>query len=425
MESLIDTDSSQYVSSLLATLKSSFVDEHLAQIVASAKSQYPESTPEQDAWEKLTLLEIKLGELESSIANYEQAFTSYQYAITLNKSFEKARSTVLDALYARIKDRFVLLYRSLHGEDEATFSATLQPEKAGLNFEVDFYGRSMNPPHALHSEGHQDSMGLCLYLALAEELTKDIIDLVILDDVMMSVDSDHRQRACQILSKMFPNRQFLITTHDKTWARQLQDEGVITPESKIEFVDWSIENGPKINRESDMWAKIKEDMKSADVPAAAQKLRRGSEEFFETVCDYLQTRVVYKSSHQWVLGDYLTPTMSKFKELLKDAVAVAESWDDLDAVERLREVDTIREQIYKRVNIEQWAINTNVHYNSWANFSQEDFQPVVEAFQDLHGLFRCSQCSGILRIVKNDLTQTGLACNCGKTYWNLSKKKEN
>ena len=57
-----------------------------------------------------------------------------------------------------------------------------------LNLEVGFYGRGTFPPHAFHSEGHQDSMGLCLYLALAERLTEGLIDLIILDDVVMSVD---------------------------------------------------------------------------------------------------------------------------------------------------------------------------------------------------------------------------------------------
>ena len=55
----------------------------------------------------------------------------------------------------------------MHKPDEPDFSAELKPEEAALNLEVDFYGRGKYPPNAMHSEGHQDSMGICLWLALS------------------------------------------------------------------------------------------------------------------------------------------------------------------------------------------------------------------------------------------------------------------
>jgi recombinational DNA repair ATPase RecF len=65
-------------------------------------------------------------------------------------------------------------------------------------------------------------MGLCLYLALSEQLNKGLMNLTILDDVVMSVDADHRRELCHLLAKSFPDQQFIITTHDKTWANQLK-----------------------------------------------------------------------------------------------------------------------------------------------------------------------------------------------------------
>ncbi len=116
------------------------------------------------------------------------------------EEFEAARNEVLGRLYDQIKDRFVGLYRQLNGSHEDNFSASLRPEEAGLLLEVDFYGRGTHPPHALHSEGHQDSMGLCLYLALAERITHGVIDVVMLDDVVMSVDAEHRRQVCHLLA---------------------------------------------------------------------------------------------------------------------------------------------------------------------------------------------------------------------------------
>ena len=113
--------------------------------------------------------------------------------------FQNARDAVLGALYDSIRERFEELYQQLHQSDESEFKASLEHDGAGLTLEVDFHGRGKYPPLALHSEGHQDSMGLCLYLALAERLTKGTIDFIILDDVVMSVDADHRRELCRLL----------------------------------------------------------------------------------------------------------------------------------------------------------------------------------------------------------------------------------
>ena len=112
-----------------------------------------------------------------------------------------SRDEILGDLYNGIRDRFVELYRDLHQEDEGNFEATLQLSEASLDFEVDFHGRGTHPPHALHSEGHQDSMGVCLFLALSEKLTHGEISLIVLDDVVMSVDKSHRRKLCGVLGK--------------------------------------------------------------------------------------------------------------------------------------------------------------------------------------------------------------------------------
>ena len=197
------------------------LENKIEKIYKIIKQKYPETTPEQTAWDTLTRLEENLKFLEKFRSDLEKVNLSYIRASTLEYEFEQSRDFILQKLYDEIRDRFVDLYKQLHGEDEKGFQANLKPDGAALNFEVDFYGRGPHPPHALHSEGHQDSMGLCLYLALAERLTGGFIDMTILDDVVMSVDSDHRRELCHLISTAFPDRQFLITTHDKAWANRI------------------------------------------------------------------------------------------------------------------------------------------------------------------------------------------------------------
>ena len=72
--------------------------------------------------------------------------------------------------------------------------------------------------------------------------------------------------------------------------------------------------------------------------------------------------------------------MGRYKELLKLAKKTAQSWKNDQFVE-FEELDRIRKSVFIRSNAEIWAINPNVHYNTWANFSKKDFIPVAEAFQ--------------------------------------------
>lgn len=389
---------------------------------SALRTKYPEVAPEQTAWDRLTRLEENLKSLEKAEIGHRAVELHRQRADKLLTTFQATRDRILGQLYQDVRDRFVLLYKQLHEIDEAHFTARLEPEGAGLNFEVDFYGRGSHPPHAFHSEGHQDSMGLCLYLALCEHLTTGFIDLVILDDVVMSVDAEHRRQVCRLLVEHFPTRQFIITTHDRTWASQLKSEGVVDSRGTVEFYNWTIEAGPQVNHEVDLWERIVDDLRKNDVPAASARLRRGLEQFFSTTCESLRAPVTFKLSGKWELGDLMPAALGQYRKLLKSAKKAAQSWGrslDFDGLKVLEETAI---SIFLRAGIEQKDLNLNVHYNEWANFTAPDFQPVVEAFQDLCGIFVCQQCGAVIRLVLQDMTPSSLRCNCGAFNWNLIAK---
>ena len=72
---------------------------------------------------------------------------------------------------------------------------------------------------------------------------------------------------------------------------------------------------------------------------------------------------------------------------------------------------------------EKWAINANVHYNEWADFDLNDFEPVVEAFQDLFRVFQCENCEGMIHVSMRGNNAEAVRCNCGSFNWNLMGKK--
>ena len=401
-------------------------DDILDKFEEDIKSLFPKATPEQNAWDNLTKLTERLKILEEAQIQKDKKSIELEKAKTIGTSYVKARDVILDGLYDNIKSRFVSLYQEMHGEDEKDFSAVFSPKDAGLNLEVDFYGRGMHPPHALHSEGHQDSMGVCLFLALSEHLNEGIIDLTILDDVVMSVDIGHRRSFCKVLSNNFPNKQFIITTHDSTWANQLRGEGLVNRKQMLKFYDWNVDTGPRIHYEADMWARIEEDLSKDDISAASAKLRNGLEEFTRYVCHNLNARVPYRLDDGGSLGDFLPSAIGTYKELLSKAKKAANSWNRQEDLIRLKQIDEEATKIIKMASIEQWTINKTVHYNAWAQLSKEDFIPVVQAFRKLcDSVFACdvSGCESVLKVTYDGAKVNGVRCKCGNMNWNLIEKK--
>lgn len=413
---------------LLSQKKTNFIAEGselisaLDNCILEIKKNTPDLTQEQKAWENLIRIEENLNSLAKSQMELEKMQTASIWANHLHDVFINSRDTVLGEIYASIKNRFVELYNAIHSSDETTFNTSFVPDGAGLKLEVDFLNKGFHPPHALHSEGHQDSMGLCLYLALSEKLASNLINLVILDDVVMSVDAGHRKQVCSMLKQFYPNRQFLITTHDRTWASQLKGEGVVTKKDMFEFYDWKIEIGPSINTTIDIWDKISENIQKDNITIAAAILRRGLEELFSNICDSLQAPVKFRLDQRWDLGDLLPAGLARLKELLKKAKDSASTWNQKSNLEVITQFENQLEKIYSRTNMEQWAININVHYNNWTNFSKQDFIPVVQAYQDLSALFVCNNCNSLLTLIMDKNQPDSLKCKCGTINWNLKKK---
>ncbi len=398
------------------------IEDALGKTVTAVKKKLPGSSPQEMAWESLIRLHENLKSLENTIKDLQESELACNRATVLSDQFLAARDDTLDDLYNRIREKFVSLYRKLHSEDEANFDASFKPEGAGLNLEVDFYGKGKYPPHALHSEGHQDSMGLCLFLALAEKLTHGILETVILDDVVMSVDSDHRKHICNLLTEGFPHTQFIITTHDRYWMNELKAERVVNTSEIVQFSDWNISTGPQVTYELDLWEKIEADLKLNKVEEAAAKLRRGLEQELSGVCDALHAEVRFRLDGRVELGDLLPAAVGRYKNLLKAAKNAAHSWGDDKSSTSIEELEKIRANIVNRSSMEQWAINPNVHYNNWATASPKEFGEVVAAFKDLCFMFRCLSCDTLLTLSKKGAGLASLSCSCGKISLNLQTK---
>jgi len=398
--------------------------EPLESVSKQAREANPEATPDQKAWGLLSEIAAKQTLVDRAAAELAASRDLAARATAVKDAFITAKNDVLTGLYDSVRDRFVGLYVGLHGEDgEEAFRAELEQEDTGIRFEVDFFERGLHPPHALHSEGHQDSMGICLYLALAEQVNKGVIGITVLDDVVMSVDIGHRKRLCRVLKQEFPETQFIITTHERVWAHQLRSEGVVQSPNLVQFCGWSVDTGPRLNN-PDVWKRIDECLVQDDVRGAASYLRGAMEEFFAGTCEDLQAKVVYQSTAQYTLGDLLPAAWSAYSRLLKSAKAAAQSWGDQATFDRLQEVHSVAVQCYSATGAEQWAVNKAIHFDSWYTLGQEDFRDVVRSMQNMCEQFLCSKCGGTIHLALSDHRPVAMRCSCQNISWNLESKSK-
>ena len=162
--------------------------------------------------------------------------------------------------------------------------------------------------------------------------------------------------------------------------------------------NWTLKEGPQFKQSEDPWKQIRGNIDSEDIPAAAAKLRRTSEEYFSNVCESLQVETKHKENSGYDLGELLPPAISKYNELLIKAKKAAQSWGRKEEVKKLSRIHNESKEIIKESEVEKWTINANVHYNSWADFTPNEFRPVVDTFERLFKIFKCPECGNLLHL---------------------------
>jgi len=165
-------------------------------------------------------------------------------------TFNRVKNREIQTVYDELRSDLADYYDFLHPEEgHGVVQLTMDPRKRGSSeLQMGFYERALEDPRAFSSEGHLDSLGLCLFLAFANRFNGDW-PLLVLDDVVTSVDAAHKQRVADLLFQRFGDRQLFITTHDARWfvdlGRAQRDSGNSST-SNLVIESWSLEAGPQL-----------------------------------------------------------------------------------------------------------------------------------------------------------------------------------
>lgn len=137
---------------------------------------------------------------------------------------EEERRRFSDDILAKIAAEVGRIYELVHpGEGLNKISLELDPNKrASLEIGASFCSETDAPPQAYFSDSHLDTLGLCVFIALGA-LDGPENTILVLDDVLASVDEPHVERLIEMLyAEAIKFRHCLITTHYRPWKQKLR-----------------------------------------------------------------------------------------------------------------------------------------------------------------------------------------------------------
>ena len=388
----------------------------------AAINALPDTSAEDQAREYLIVAQDRYEKLLMATKGAKEVDARRNVAEKILKHYNDTCTKVLEGIFEKVATDFTNYYRVINRDDEDKFVGSLKAAPAKLNFDVDFYGRGLFPPGAYHSEGHQDGMGLCLYLALMKHTLGDKFTFAVLDDVLMSVDAGHRRDVCRLLKTEFPNTQFILTTHDRIWLQYMKTEQLIARSQS--FGGWTVDAGPRVWDDDDIWVEIQNELDKNDVAKAAALLRRYLEYTATILADKLRARVEFSGDARYDLSDLLPHVLKEWKKRLENGEKSAQSWKRAEEKVKIANLRAKAKVLVAKTNTEEWAINPSVHFNKWENFQAYEFKDVVDAFKGLLEHLRCANadCRSYLYVSPHKGPAAVLRCDCGETSINLKVK---
>ncbi|MGC4827231.1 AAA family ATPase [Micromonospora arida] len=353
-----------------------------------------------DAWEKLDARTVDL---------IQQLRTTYRQLAQLKRQLEKDLNLLNPVAYPAQAQQLRTILRGVGTELTKSFLAVtrarhvdrieVQFGRSGpvsIDIVVAFTNGRFCYPKQVFSEGYCDLLALLFFLAVAKEAaSRGQAKVLVLDDVLQSVDSGIRLGALGHLLQEFKDWQLVLTVHDRLWLEQLR---VLLAQHGRPFIEhhiqsWTFETGPQLAAGgSQPAALVRGVLATGDATTICAVAGRQLERLCQEISMRLNVKVTRRLDDKYTLGDLWGPCA---KELKKTSVrAVVES---LELRQHLRNM-------------------VGAHQNQWAaSLPLSDAVTFAEDVAALLDAMYCTTCEGW--VTRNhQLT----VCRCGMVALRLA-----
>lgn len=264
------------------------------------------------AFEVIALLS-KRNDLEKQIEDIKKHL---EISKTIAETFSQMKKEAIENIFDEINSLADEYYEFIHEDDDLKGLNFGVKSSRGITMSIVF-GDDASDPRSYASEGHIDSLGLCIFLAFVKKFNR--FNFIVLDDIISTVDLEHKERIIRLLLEKFQDFTFIITTHNKLWFEQLKR---LTRSYNLQhdftFLDikgWDKDDGPLMSRNNTEKKRIQRYIEDDDAEAAGNAVRRHLEYVFNEICKLNGIPLPIKP--RYTINDYYSPCINHFKKMTK------------------------------------------------------------------------------------------------------------
>lgn len=320
---------------------------------------------------------------------------------------EAKRKSYVEGILADIAQEVDNLYQKIHPQKEiGGIKLKLDENQRGsLVYGVAFGGKQDVQPQPYYSESHLDTLGLCIFLALAKRGDSGRT-LVILDDVLGSVDQQHLQKAMSMIMEEAVNfAQLIITTHyrplrDKfRYARQPTNHAQL-----IELKPWNFLQGIKGSKTLTYVEDLREQLQQPVFRREYITAQAGIlfESLLEFITQTYQCKVPHLIEPRFTFGQLQSAPNRKLKQALKII-----KHHNSDSEENL--LEPVYENLSQAIQVRNLV---GCHFNEWSGeLSDQEVKEMAELALTLADTLVCHYCGSLP------------VSNKSGSYWECSCKR--
>jgi energy-coupling factor transporter ATP-binding protein EcfA2 len=311
------------------------------------------------------------------------------------------------AVIADISSDIQRMWSILHPGDPIEDVRLHIPNEAdkAIDISLKFHGKELESPRLTLSEGYRNSLGLCVFLAMAARDSSTDVPIT-LDDVIVSLDRGHRGMVVSLLEQEFATRQVLLFTHDRDWYADLRQQlgekdwtfrALIPYKSPNEGICWSDRTGTFADAKKFLATR-------PDV--AANEARKVMDVELSIHAAKLELRLPYvrgDKNDRRMAHEFLSTLMSEGRSTFKRKDPVTGKYSAFsEAIAGFEAADTL---------LTTWA-NRGSHSEDVVSSEAER---LIDVCDQAIGFFKCSACGKSVHFAET--SKGSYQCQCGLLRW--------
>lgn len=333
-------------------------------------------------------------------------------------------NTLEEGVRAEIRKQSQIAIENI-SEDIESIWATLHPDETiesvrlslppGADKAIDvvlkFHGTDQESPRLTLSEGYRNSLGLCIFLAMAKHVV-DTERPLFLDDVVVSLDRNHRGMIQAVLEKQFSDRQVIILTHDREWYSELRHQ--LVDSNRWIFKTLLPYENPELGIRWSHKTTTFDDARAL-IPnrpdAAGNDARKIMDQELPQIAEHLEIRLPYLRSEKndrRMAHEFLARLVADGKKCFQKRSG-KEYALHTDAIDALTQANQL--------------------LMSWGNRASHSFDVVgpeatelIDACEKAIACFKCDSCDPPSYVWRLDDKQSEyVQCRCGEIRWRYGK----